>query len=230
MPYWGKLATPSTAYAFDINNGMFTSYIFVLSNIDDAGATIITIPLGHFLTALTHILGDFVSVSATGVVQLPTASIIDSEGKPTGETIQKTSHDQIAITGILEGKDGAPGTFVNLQTRGLLPITGEHGRGRTVFTWIIDGEFGTIEVQNRKDDTASGPFVNLAEKRVLLNGEEVHWEPSEADRLDNTGKAWLEFAKGSEGKYWGIDESVKVDRVLDAALTSIKEGRRVDLA
>lgn len=196
----------------------------------NAGATILSIQVGHFLSVLTHVLGDFVSVSATGVVQLPTASFVDSEGKPTGETLQKTAHDQVALTGILEGKDGAPGTFVNVHTRGLLPLTGEHGRGRTLLKWIIDGEFGTIEVQNREEDGPWGALIATAEKRVLLNGEEVHWEPSEEDRLDNPGKAWLEFAKGSEGKYWGIEESVKVHRVLDAALTSIQEGRRVDLA
>ena len=189
----------------------------------------LSIRIGHFLTVLTHVLGDFASVSATGLVQIPTVSIVDSEGKPTGETLHKTSYDQVALTGVLEQKDGAPGTFVNVQCRGLLPIVGEHARGRRLLKWIIDGEFGTIEVQN-KGESDWDAFIATHEKRVLLNGEEVHWEPSEEDRLDNTGRAWLEFAKGDKGKYWGIDDAVRIDRVLDAALTSIQEGRRIDLA
>ncbi|KAJ3558382.1 hypothetical protein NM688_g960 [Phlebia brevispora] len=211
--YWGRKASASTAYGFDIDNG----------------ASVLTVPVGHFLSALTYILGDFTEISASGAIQQPYAELVDAEGNPTGQTIKKTVHDQIALSGVLQSKDGQPGTFVNIHCRAALPLTGEHGRGRTSLKWIIDGELGTVEVQNKPEDGSWGAFITTTEKRVLLNGEEVKWEAIDADRLGSPGKAWLEFAKGKDGKYWGLEESVRVHRVLDAALTSIQEGKRISL-
>lgn len=188
-----------------------------------------TITTGHFLAVLTAILGDFVEINASGVIQLDTASFVDDEGKPTGETIKKTAFDQVALIGRLKPKGNEPGIFANVHCRTGVPTEGEYARGRTLLKWTIDGELGTIEVQNDPSTGAWGAFIGIGDKRVLLNGEEVVLESSDVDRLDNPGKAWLEFAKGDEGWYWGIDDSVKLHRVLDAALTSIQEGRRVAL-
>ena len=160
---------------------------------------------------------------------MPTASFIDRDGNPTGEILQKSVHDQVALSGILKGHDGQPGAFVNVHCRGGLPLAGEKGAGRTLLKWIIDGEDGTIEVVNKPEEGVWGAFMAIGANRVLLNGEEVPIEPSDVDRLGNPGKAWLEFSKGEDGVYWGIDESVKLHRVLDAALTSINEGKRVTL-
>ena len=194
-----------------------------------AGATALTIPIGHFLTVLTDALGDFAEVSALGAIQTPTATLLDAEGKPTGKTIQKTIHDQVALNGILESADGQPGVFVNIHIRAGLPFGGEHGRGRKYLEWIIDGEKGTIEVQNDPKAGIWGAIIQITDKLVFLNGKPVTWEKQDVDRLDNTGKAWLEFAKGEQGKYWGIDESVRVHRVMDAVHTSIATGKKVVL-
>ena len=134
----------------------------------------------------------------------------------------------VALTGILESKDGNPGVFVNVHIRTALPLAGEHGKGRTYFRWIFDGEKGSIEVQNDPKTGVLGAFITT-DKLLFLNGEPVSYEKTEIDRLDDTGKAWLEFAKGKKGRYWGIDESVKVHRVLDAAETSIATGKKVVL-
>ena len=98
--------------------------------------------------------------------------------------------------------------------------------------WIIDGEKGTIEVRNDPGSGVWGAFIAIADKLVFLNGEQVVVEKKEEDRLDNPGKAWLEFAKernGEKGVYWGIDESLKLHRVLDAAQTSILTGQKIVL-
>ncbi|KAJ3558385.1 hypothetical protein NM688_g958 [Phlebia brevispora] len=189
---WSRQANASTAFAFDINNG----------------ATVLTVPVGHFLTALTYVLGDFTEVSATGAIQYPTAEVVDADGKPTGQILKKTVHDQVALSGVLHSTNGHPGV-TNLK-------------------WIIDGELGTIEIQSKPEDGGSGAFITT-DKRVFLNGEEVTWETTDEDKLGGSGKAWLEFAKGKDGKYWGLEESVRVHRVLDAALTSIQEGKRLSL-
>ena len=191
------------------------------------GGTVLAVPVGHILTVLDHIVGDFTEISASGAIQTPSATVIAADGNPTGETIQKTVHDQIALSGKLHSKNGQPGVFVNLHCRAALPLSGEHGKGRTLFKWIIDGELGTVEVQSKEEVAPWGAFITTRERRVLLNGEEVTWEATETDRLGSPGKAWLEFAKDEDGLYWGLDQSVKLHRVLDAALVSIQEGRRI---
>ncbi|KAF7797592.1 hypothetical protein EIP86_008792 [Pleurotus ostreatoroseus] len=215
---WTDKVEPSLLYGYDIKNG----------------ASPLTIPMGHFLTvfsyALRDTLGDFAEVTASGAIEFPTAELLDSDGKGTGEIITKTVHDQVALSGVLQSKDGKPGVFYNLHLRAAIPLSGEHGKGRTGLKWIIDGELGTIEVQNKEELGTWGAFVTMAEQRVLLNGEEVAVEPTDADRLGQPGKAWLEFAKGKDGVYWDLDQSVRVHRVLDAALTSIQEGRRIPLS
>jgi len=59
----------------------------------------------------TNALGDFASISATGVSHFPVATIFDaSTGKPTGETRPATDiPDHISITGILNS-----GVLVNM--------------------------------------------------------------------------------------------------------------------
>ena len=193
------------------------------------GCTVLTVPVAHFLAVLTHILGDFAEVSAYGAIEVPTASVVDRDGKPTGEIIQKSAHDQMSLAGTLQSNHGQPGTFVNVVCRAAAPLVGEKGAGRTLLKWVIDGEDGSIEVVNEPQDVPWGGYFGLATKRVLLNGKEVLVDGSDLDKLGNTGKAWLEFAKGRDGIFWGIDESIKLQRVLDAALTSINEGKRISL-
>ena len=177
-----------------------------------------------------HILGDFAEVSAHGIIRIHEATIVDPETKQsTGKVIPKNVHDQLAVSGTLQGQGNEPNTFVNLHLRTGLPLTGEHGKGRTALKWIIDGEFGTIEVQNRPEDGGWGAFLTTTENRVFLNGEELKVASVESDRLGASGKAWLEFAKGKDGVYYDLEKSVKVHQVLDAALTSIQDGRRISL-
>lgn len=179
--------------------------------------------------AVTDVLGDFREVTAAGITHFPTATVVDAEGKPTGETITNTPHDQISISGTLAGKRYAEGAFFNLHTRVGLRSRGENTKARTLFRWVIDGEDGTIELLNREQDGEMGAFINLHEKIVLLNGVEVPLEETELDKLGNTAKAWAEYAKGEEGKYTTIDDAVRLHRVLDAVLKSIKDGKKVTL-
>ena len=97
------------------------------------------ITVGHQLDVFTHILGDFSSVSAMGTIAYPEVSLIDGNGKPTGKTAKATAFDQIAFSGVL--KSGAMISFIQ---RGGYPST----KGRKQLIWIIDGENGSITIEN----------------------------------------------------------------------------------
>lgn len=179
------------------------------------GGTLLTVLIGHHLTSLRYLLGDIKEVSATSAILFPDVQLLDSTGKPTGEVVKKTSPDQVVFTGKLGGKhDGA---IVTIHAQSGSPT------GRSL--WFIDGEEGTIEVKNRPENGPSGVFLGLGEQNVAYNGEEVALDVKEEDRLGNTGKAWLEYAKGSqEGRYETLEDSVAIWRVLDAALKSLAQG------
>ena len=187
----------------------------------------LTIPIGHFVPAFELVLGRFTEVTATGTIRFPEGKFVDHEGKLTGETSHNTVHDQVSVSGIIQ--HGNDGVFVNIHARAGFSVTGEAGRGRRLLQWIIDGEDGSIELTNREADGLWGLIIEGTEKDVFLNGEKVELELKEEDQLGNPGKAWLEFAKGKDGRYTTIDDAVRIHRVVEAALTSIREGKRVTI-
>ena len=135
-------------------------------------------------------------------------TIVDpATGKPSGETLKRTTHDQVALSGILGGTHA--GALVNIHQQGGIP--------RTHFSWTIDGEEGSIVVRPVPERVKTDAFISILDKEVVLNGEVVPIEFTEADNaLGNTGKAWLEFAKGKEGRYektWekGVDRGRDVE-------------------
>ncbi|KAF8965730.1 hypothetical protein BDZ97DRAFT_753723 [Flammula alnicola] len=64
----------------------------------------------HQLDPFTFILGDFATVSATATTLYLTATVVDADGKPTGETLPATTPDQCSIHGLL--KSGALATVI----------------------------------------------------------------------------------------------------------------------
>lgn len=191
--------------------------------------TLLSIIGGHFLTILDHVLGGFSEIVGTGTIRFPTGQYVDEDGKPTGEVSHSTVHDQVAISGVLRGAH--EGALASVVCRAGIPCSGEQGRGRRMFQWIIDGEQGSIEIANRESDGQWGAFFTLKEKDVYLNGEkvELELEATEFAQLGQAGRAWLEFAKGEEGKYTTMEDAVRLHRAVDAAQTSILEGRRIVL-
>ncbi|KAF7797363.1 hypothetical protein EIP86_008558 [Pleurotus ostreatoroseus] len=209
--YWGPTPLSSARYLIDISNN----------------TTILSIVVGHFLTILDNVLGEFSEIVGSGTIRFPTGQFVDEDGKPTGEIYHSTVHDQVAVSGVLKGPH--KGAFANVVVRAGVPCSGEQGRGRRMFQWIIDGEEGSIQVTNREADGQWGAFFTLTEKDVYLNGEKVPLEETVLEQLGQAGRAWLEFAKGDEGQYVTIDDAVRLHRMLDAAQTSITEGRKIVL-
>jgi len=72
------------------------------------GATMLTIPAGHMLAALTSVLGEVAEVSAVLAARRTTALVAD-----TGETLPVSAPDQVLVSGVLVS--GAP---VSIHYRG----------------------------------------------------------------------------------------------------------------
>ncbi|MEV6167288.1 Gfo/Idh/MocA family oxidoreductase [Streptomyces sp. NPDC051954] len=109
------------------------------------GATLLTIPFGHTIDALTMVLGEFADLDATVVTRYATARVAQ-----TGEEMPKRTADQVAVQGVLES-----GTVVSAHYRGGL------NRG-TNFLWEINGTQGDIQI--------TGPTGHLQIGPVTLRG------------------------------------------------------------
>ncbi|KAF5368996.1 hypothetical protein D9758_002840 [Tetrapyrgos nigripes] len=181
-----------------------------------AGATMLDIVIGQQLGPITHVLGDFKSVSATSTILYPTSTLVGSDGQPTGETVSNKAPDHVAFSGILRDS----GAFVNVIWRGGY----KSSPGRQQFIWEIDGEEGSIRVT---EDGVAASYIHLHDPKVYLNGELVEFEKS---MYGNIGAAWNEFAKGKgKGVYPTIEDAVKLRQLLDAIQLSGETGKRVEL-
>ena len=108
---WGPNTLAGKEYLLDVNNG----------------ATMLTIPAGHTLDAACMVLGELQEMSATLAVRRPFVHHVG-----TGQHLPMTAHDQVCVSGVLEG-----GTVLNLHYRG--------GKTRGVnFLWEINGTEGDL--------------------------------------------------------------------------------------
>lgn len=187
------------------------------------GATRLSIPIAHQLDQLTHVLGSFTSLSATSSTLYPTATFVDADGKPTGETAPSEIPDHFSVHGVLDS-----GILVNFFWRAGYPAVGP-GTGRRAYIWEIDGELGTI----RLEGTSALPTIN--EPEVFLNGEKVVLDVP-GSNVRSIVDAWTEFADDwdrgvgeRKGSYPTIEDAVRHHELLDAIELSAKEGRRVVL-
>ncbi|MEU1019900.1 Gfo/Idh/MocA family oxidoreductase [Streptomyces sp. NPDC005898] len=126
---WGPTFEPSGAYLLDERNG----------------ATMLTIPFGHTVDALTMALGEFTEVSATLATRRP---VVREAG--TGRAAPMTAADQVAMSGRL-----ASGAVVSAHFRSGL------SRG-TNFHWEINGTDGDLVV--------TGESGHLQQAAVTVRG------------------------------------------------------------
>jgi len=106
------------------------------------GATLLTIPFGHTIDALTMVLGEFADLDARAVTRRTTARVAQ-----TGEEVAMRTADQIAVQGVLES-----GTVVSAHYRGGL------SRG-TNFLWEINGTEGDIQITGPTGHLQVGPIT-----------------------------------------------------------------------
>ncbi|MBW5420838.1 gfo/Idh/MocA family oxidoreductase [Streptomyces sp. BG9H] len=210
---WGPVSEPSGAYLLDERNG----------------ATMLTIPFGHTVDALTMVLGEFTEVSATLATRRP---VVREAG--TGRTAPMTAADQIAVSGRL-----ASGAVVSAHFRSGL------SRG-TDFHWEINGTEGDLVV--------TGDSGHLQQAAVTVRGgrgaekaltelpvpvrhfdvpalEELRGHPS-YEVAYNVGAQYARIlADLTEGTAHAPDfaHAVRRQRLLDAIGRSAATGRRVEV-
>jgi predicted dehydrogenase len=172
--------------------------------------------VGHQLSIITYLLGEFSSVSATAATHYPTATLLDRDRKPTSKTFSGAAPDQIAFTGIFKS-----GAVSSISCRGGIKST----PGRSQFIWEIDGEEGSIRLEG--DSVAAG-IIHIYQPKVYLNGELVEVQ-STTGMTDNLTAAWGEYAKGDEGDYPTLEDAVRLHRTLDAITRSAEEGRTIQV-
>lgn len=176
----------------------------------------LSIGIGHQLDTVTHILGDLATVNATATIAYPVSILVDQDNKPTGETLNATSPDHFAITGLHKS-----GIISSFTWRSGYPVT----KGRRQFLWEIDGDEGSIKVES---DGVYGALLNLAEPELYLNGELIAKEGDTGNAVNLTN-AWVQIAKGEKGEYATIDDAVKNRALVDAIERSIEEQKTIIL-
>ncbi|MYT29670.1 MULTISPECIES: Gfo/Idh/MocA family oxidoreductase [unclassified Streptomyces] len=109
------------------------------------GATMLTVPFGHTIDALTMTLGEFTDLGATMATRR--TSVRD---EATGEILPMTAPDQLAVNGVLEG-----GAVASVHFRGGLSRA-------TDFHWEINGTEGDLLL--------TGPSGHLQFGQVTVHG------------------------------------------------------------
>jgi len=203
---WGALMNEANDYTADKRNG----------------ATLLTIPFGHTIDAVCHVLGEFTEVSASTTVRRKTAKIIE-----TGKTIPMTAEDQVMVTGTLKG-----GAVISAHYRGGM------SRG-TNLLWEINGTEGDIVA------TAPTGHVQIAGLTLLGGrGDQKTLAPLPVpDRYQivpkevtgpalNVGQLYARFADALNGKpknFPDFDDAVQRHKLINAIDQSVASGRRVTL-
>jgi predicted dehydrogenase len=184
------------------------------------GATMLTIPFGHTLAALTSVLGTVAAVSGVLATRRSTARVLD-----TGEILPVTAPDQVLVSGVL-----ANDVPVSLHFRG-----GESRDGDGLF-WEINGTEGDIRV--------SGPSGHTQMVQLSLRGargEEKVFSPLDVPASYSTG--WpKDIEPGNVARVYArmahdlrhgtcttpsFDDAVALHRIIDAIERTAEGGGRV---
>ncbi|MFL5697314.1 MAG: hypothetical protein ACJ797_09485 [Ktedonobacteraceae bacterium] len=202
---WGPAMPQSEAYTADIKNG----------------ATMLSIPLGHTLDALCHCLGEVRELSATMAVRRTSFAIVE-----TGEIKPMTSHDQVSVSGLLDG-----GAALSVHYRGGM------SRG-TNLLWEINGTQGDLQI------TSFGGHAQIFELtvhggngkdqalQVLPVPEQYRWSPMQQGPGSNLAQAYVRFARDwRSGTHVcpTFDDAVTRHRMLHAIEIAAATGQRQTL-
>ncbi|KAF9483261.1 hypothetical protein BDN70DRAFT_891829 [Pholiota conissans] len=117
--------------------------------------------------------GHFATINATATTIFSTATVLDSEGKPTDQILPASVPDHYSISGLL--KSGALATIVWR--------TGyKNTSGRKHLLWEIDGEEGSIRMENDLS-----VYVNVRYPTLYLNSQKVRVEGTASEIWESLG-------------------------------------------
>lgn len=192
----------------------------------EGGSTMLAIPFGHSIDALTMCLGEFAEVGAVLASRRPT--VRDSES---GALLPKSTDDQVAVHGVLEG-----GAVASVHFRG--------GRSRgTNFHWEINGTDGDLVLTGNHGHLQLAPVTLYgareadAEPVELPVPAEYHLVPQFRDRpgdpAANLANAYAQLLADIDGGTTSLpdfDHGVRRHRLLDAIIESARTGERRTLS
>ena len=189
------------------------------------GATMLTIAVGHSLDTLSHVLGEFATLSALSGLRRPliTAAI-------TRERITKTAPDQIAVIGTLTS-----GATASIHIR-------EAVAGGTGFLWEINGTDGTLRITadaaypeifplTVAGARGSGEPAELAVP-AALTGKWPALAPLAGTPAYNVGRTYAAFAAGIDTGSRTVpdfEDAVRRHAVIDVIERAAASGERVSL-
>lgn len=167
------------------------------------GATLLTIPFGHAVDAMCHVLGEFASLSALSAIRQPLVTQIES-----GEMRDKRTPDQIVVSGTLEC-----GAVAVVHYRG------GTSRGAN-FAWEIAGTKGDLRVEaagghvQMFDLKLSGCFGRDKVLKPMEAPDCYRWVPSTVTGpAQNVAQTYRRFSEALAGRgLSGLNFSVGVKR------------------
>jgi predicted dehydrogenase len=189
------------------------------------GANLLTIPLGHSLDMVNHVLGEFAHLSAVMDLRRPLITVDVPEDRVT-----KTAADQIAVIGQLRS-----GAIASVHIR-------EAVAGGTGFLWEINGTDGTLRIT--ADAAVPGIFpLTVAGARGQNQPIELAVPPAltqkwpelaglEGAPAFNVGRVYAAFAADiDKGSHTVPDFADAVERhqLIATIEKSAESGARVDV-
>ena len=198
---WGPTVEPYNVYMNDKKNG----------------ETMLSIGLGHAADALCYCLGEVQELSATMTMRRKAYAIAKS-----GESRPMAAHDQVAVTGLLEG-----GAAFSIHYRG------GYSRG-TNLLWEINGTDGDLQITADGgqaqifDLTVRGGEGAQSSLEVLPVPQQYRSSSLQGPAL-NVAQAYARFARDyREGTHLcpTFDDAVRRHRMLDAIETAAATGQR----
>ncbi|WP_051163635.1 Gfo/Idh/MocA family protein [Nocardia brevicatena] len=206
---WGAETDPRASYLLDRGGG----------------STMLAIPFGHAVDALTMCLGEFVEVGAVLANRRPA---VTEPGTDT--SVPMTTDDQVAVHGVLDS-----GAIVSVHFRG--------GRSRaTNFHWEINGTEGDLILTGNHGHLQLAPVTlrgargSAAELAELPVPGEYHLVPQFRNRpgdpaanLANAYALLLEDIDSGTANLPDFEHGVRRHRLLDAIVESAETGERQSL-
>lgn len=195
-----------------------SAYLLDRSN----GATMLTIPVGHTLAALTEVLGDVAQVSAVLATRRTTAVATDTQ-----KTFPVSAPDQVLVSGLL-----ATGAPLSIHYRGGMARNGEG------LLWEINGTKGDIRISGLSGHTqmvqlslqgardAEKTFRPLEVPASYRSGWPEHVEPGNVARLYARMAHDLRHGTRTAPNF---DDAVTLHRIIGAIETSAESGTRISL-
>lgn len=218
--YVGKVLS-TTLVGSGLNWGAFIDQPNAYTADNTNGATLLTIPFGHTIDAVAMCLGEFTSLNAVLANRRTSFTLV-----PDGIEKPMTTHDQVTVTGLLEG-----GAVAAVHYRGGV------SRG-TNFRWEINGTEGDIVATADAGHaqmfplTLSGARGDEQALAPLPIPDKYKWTADISPFAENVAQAYALLAddlRDGTHKCRTFDDAVRRHRLIDAIERSAASGERVTL-